>query len=389
MLDESFPTYRFQQSSENPLKTYLYFTHNGSEPCAEYILKRPIPSSAPNQYALGLVDIHYESSVVYAEVLVKPEWSQPSLSAAEIRAQGGNVPPVPLVPESFSIFLYNPDHSVVVKRIQGSWNKSESWEFEIPERSFKLPSASRIDQSSGGDNLSELAPKVVFRWKRDGRLSKDMTCYMTGRTLGGKKSKEPDITVAMFRGGKNEGVTVYEPNMRRVEVEDRKGLEEVFLLSAQVVRDLYLVPRQDAFNTAGTPTPANVGGPRGNTPPVPMASGALGNLPPPPPAPAPANGRDPRAQAAIDAETKRLKEMVANESRQAREREKRDQAEQMRIKKMLEKEEMDRQRREAEIDRETERLRREYGVTTPMVNGSSDGRPIPPPRPSSAGSTLR
>ena len=200
MLDENLPTYRLQPSSDNPLHTLLYFAHNGSESSAEYLLKRPDRTTARNQYALGLLDVHYPS-VVYAEVLVKPEWTQPSLSAAEVRANGATSP-VPLTPDSFAISLYNPDQAVVVRHRPGSWNKSEAWELEVPERSFKLPSASRIDQDSSGTQIVDLTPKVVFRWKRDGRLSKDMTCYMSGRSVGGKKSKEPDITVAMFRAGK-------------------------------------------------------------------------------------------------------------------------------------------------------------------------------------------
>ncbi|PNY28947.1 Uncharacterized protein TCAP_01131 [Tolypocladium capitatum] len=386
MLDENFPTYRLQPSSDNPLHTLLFFTHNGSEPSAEYLLKRPSQTAARNQYALGLLDVHYPS-VVYAEVLVKPEWTQHSLSAAEARANGATSP-VPLTPDSFAISLYNPDQAVVVRHRPGGWNKSEAWEFEIPERSFRLPSASRIDQDSSETQIVDLAPKFVFRWKRDGRLSRDMTCYMSGRSVGGKKSKEPDITVAMFRAGKNEGaVTIYEPNMARVEVEDRKGLEVSFILSAEVIRDLYLVPRHDPFNAAAGPAQTHVSGPTKNSNPRPaassssqvaFASGALGDvLPGPPPASSSPPGRDARQQAEIDAETKRLQAMVAEENHKARERERQDLEEQKRIKKMLEQEDKERRRREADVERETERLRREYGVQAPNASGSS---PALPPR---------
>lgn len=381
MLDENLPTYRLQPSSDNPLHTLLYFTHNGSESSAEYLLKRPDRTTARNQYALGLLDVHYPS-VVYAEVLVKPEWTQPSLSAAEVRANGATSP-VPLTPDSFAISLYNPDQAVVVRHRPGSWNKSEAWELEVPERSFKLPSASRIDQDSSGTQIVDLTPKVVFRWKRDGRLSKDMTCYMSGRSVGGKKSKEPDITVAMFRAGKNEGiVTIYEPNMARVEVEDRKGLEMSFILSAEVIRDLYLVPRQDPFNAAAAPVQTHVknSNPRAAAPStsqMAFASGALGDMPPsPPPVSSAPPGRDPRQQAGIDAETKRLQAMVAEESRKTRERERRDLEEQKRIKAMLEQEDKERRKREAEVERETERLRKEYGVQAP--NASASSPPLPP-----------
>lgn len=379
MLDDNLPTYRLQQSSDNPQNTLLYFTHNGSEPSPEYLIKRPKPSESRNQYALGLLDVNY-ASVIYAEVLIKPEWTQPSLSAAELRAQNGVSTPVPLLPEAFNVLLYNPDQSITVKRNHGSWNKSDTWDFEVPERSFKLPSSSQIDKDST-PAISELAPKVVFRWKKDGRLSKDMICYMSGRSVGGKKSKEPDITVALFRAGKNESaVTIYEPNMARVEVEDRKGLEVALILSAEVVRDLYLTPRYDPFNTAGSsgPCSSNTSKPSGPTQAqsIPMASGALGLGISPGPTPS-----APVQQSSIDAETKRLQAMVEEEKRQSREREKRDQEEQKRIRKMLEQEENERRRREAEIDKETERLRRQYGVQAPPGGPPPTATPALPPRP--------
>ncbi|OAA41005.1 hypothetical protein NOR_05587 [Metarhizium rileyi] len=376
MLDDNLPTYRLQQSSENPQNTLLYFTHNGSEPSPEYLLKRPLRAESRNQYALGLLDVNY-TSVIYAEVLVKPEWTQPSLSAAELRAQNGASTLVPMTPETFTVLLYNPDQSITVKHNQGSWNKSETWDFEVPERSFKQPSSSQIDKDTT-PALAELAPKVVFRWKKDGRLSKDMTCYMSGRSVGGKKSKEPDITVAMFQSGRNESaVTMYEPNMARVDIEDRKGLEVALILSAEVVRDLYLSPRQDPFNAAGAPGPSHSKTPRqSGSPPqqMPMASGALGlGISP---------GAGPSSQqASVDAETKRLQAMVAEEKRQARERERRDEEEQKRIRQMLEQEESQRRRREAEVEQETERLRRQYGVPGHTAEAQPGASPALPPRP--------
>lgn len=417
MLDDSLPTFRFQPSSDNPLHTLLYFTHNGSEPAAEYLLKRPPAADAKNQYALGLVDVHY-ASVIYGEVLLRPQWSQPSLSAAELRAQGGVSTVVPLVPDTLPVSLYNPDQTVALK-LQKSSFKSDSWEFEMPEQTFKPPSTSQIDQDSSSAGIAELTPKVLFRWKRDSRLSKDMTCYLTGRSFGGKKSKEPDITVAMYRAHKHEStVVIYEPNMARVEVEDRKGLEVVLLLSAEVIRDLYLMPKQNPFNTSGAAVPVGSSDVQsssaisGGTPPPPSgrppqqayASGALG--------PGPGSGgprpsspprRDPQQQAAIDAETKRLQAMVAEEERKSRNRDRRDQEEQRRIQDMLAREEADRKRRkQAEIDEETERLRKQYGLpaTSPSLpprpgagpvpgdqwlGGPPPGPPPGPPRPNSAG----
>ncbi|KAG6170803.1 hypothetical protein E4U51_000572 [Claviceps purpurea] len=385
MLDANLPTYT-HRPSENPLHTFLFYTYNGSEPSPAYLLKRPPPSVSRSQYALGLLDVHCPS-VVYAEVLIQPIWTQPTLSAAELRASsspsGSPATPAPLVPDSFDILLYNPDQRISVKRIPGSWGKSETWEFEVPERTFRMPSASEIDRDAGLA-VSDLAPKVVFRWKRDGRLSRDMSCYMCGSSLGGTKSKEPDITVAMFRAAKSGSiVTVYEPNMARVAVEDRKGLEVALLLGAEVVRDLYLVPRHDPFNTGG-------GGPTR------LPSSSPSSSPPPPPQqqqqsmpskgtvvhPRPGQGRTTPStgtvaavsQAQVDAETKRLQAMVANEKKLQREREQRDREDQDRIRKMLQEEQdAQRRRREAEVEQETERLRRQYGV--------QQQQPPLPPRP--------
>ena len=39
-------------------------------------------------------------------------------------------------------------------------------------------------------------------------------------------------------------LTIYEPNLQRVEMEDPKGLEVVLLLSAVVIKDLYFSPKE-------------------------------------------------------------------------------------------------------------------------------------------------
>lgn len=423
MLDDSFPTYRLHPVPEDALQTTLLYTYNGSDPARAYTLQRPSPASSANQYALALFDAHYPS-VIYGEVLVKPEWQQPTLSAAEIRNQNGSpAANVPITPDSFAVLLYNPDQSIVVKRNAGGWNRTDSWGFEIPERSFKLPSVSRLDQEMGSNEVSDLSPKIMFHWKRDGRLNKDMTCYMSGKSVGGKKSKEPDITVAMYRSQKHEdAVCIYEPNMARVEVEDRKGLEVVLLLSAVVVRDLHFATRQDPFNISGSAPAAR----RGSRPLAPspndptLVSGALGDSSSPAPAPVhtpparPSPAGSASKQAEIDAETRRLQAMVAEEDRQRRARLAREEEEKTR-KMLQQEEEAQRRRKQAEIDAETERLRREYGVaaprptqaspplpqrqfgtaTTAMSGALSSGwygppvvnslQPPPPPRPNSVG----
>ncbi|KAF4962315.1 hypothetical protein FSARC_9600 [Fusarium sarcochroum] len=396
MLDENLPTYRFKTSSENPLNSILYFTHNGSDPAPEYLVKRPSPSDANGQYALGIFDSQ-NTSVIYAEIGVKPDWVSPTLSAAEIRAQNGNLPPkAPVTPDNFAVSLYNPDQAIAIKQHAGSWGKSDTWEFELPERSFVQPSASQIDQEDR-PSITELVPKVVFRWKRDGRLSKDMTCYMTGRNVGGKKSKEPDITVAFFRAKHDSILTIYEPNMARVEIEDRRGLEITLLMSAETIKDLYLNPSQDPFHLAASSQNRR----RQNSRPTagsstdPAMSGAIhNNRPSSPPrtqAPAQPSNNNAQREAEVEAETKRLQAMVAEEERQRLEREKQEEDERKRIQRMLETEEQERQKRDAEVDKETERLRREFGMAgQDFDNPTSPSHPSPqlPPRPQFAAGAL-
>ncbi|KAK5664296.1 hypothetical protein OQA88_514 [Cercophora sp. LCS_1] len=405
MLDENLPTFRFKPSPDNPLSNILYFTQNRADPAAEYIFRRADPSlrESRSKYAVALCD-PVNTGVIYGEVLVEPEWSQPTLSAAELRAQQqSGAPPATAtatVPDTFTVQLYNPDQSVAVKLVPGGFTKSDSWEFELPVQTFRQPSASELDRQQGV-SPADLVPRIMFRWRKDGRLSKDLTCYMSGTSLGGRKNKEPDITVAMFKAARDSMMTVYEPNLHRVEVEDRKGLEVVLLLAVEVIKDLYLMPKMDIFNVqGGGPPPTANGGKRKNSRPIPAttaAAAAAAAIPPPmsgaiktsapaskPPAQpvqasqnvaasntSPATAAAGASAAAVEAETRRLQAMV---EREEREREKRERAEQKRIKKMLDEEEKERRRREAEVAKETERLRKKYGI---------EGQEVPPlpPRP--------
>lgn len=378
MLDENLPTFFIKPSSDNQLHSTIFLGQGGHDLKPEYTLRRPDPNlpASKNCYAVALYD-SYNPEVLYAEVLVQPEWTQPTLSQAEIRASNGiSPPPVPVVPNIFTIQLYNPDQQVNVKQIAGSWNTSAHWEFEMPQHTFRLPSVSALDRSQSDPAASDTTPKIAFKWKRDSKLSKDITCYLAGRSTEGKKSKEPDITVGMFQHGKE--LTVYEPNLHRVEVEDSKGLEVVLILSAAVIKDIFFNASRELFNISSPPTSRkNSGGlaiinGRTNTIP-PTASGAL-------PAPLtsshipasqipPAKPQRP-TQAEIDAETARLLAIAEEEEK---ERERANRKEEKRIKKMLEAEEKERRRREAEVEKETERLRRQYGVQAPPI----PPRPIP------------
>lgn len=409
MLDENLPTFQFRQSSENPLSSIVNFTQNGSEPAPEYVFLRADPSNpaARNKYAVALAD-PYASGVVYAEVVVSPEWSQPSLSAAEIRAQqqqngGAQLAPVPLIPDNFTIQLYDPDQTVSVRYIPGSFTRTDSWEFEMLTQSFKMPSISQLDrQKQNGAPVADFRPRVMFRWKKDGKLSRDMTCFNVGKSLGKHKSKEPDITIALFKHGRGTAVTVYEPNLQRLDMEDRKGLDIVLVLGAEVIRDLYLSPdkRPDLFNIGGSGSGAPLAfatGRRKNSRPSPQPAGptmtmtgALGQ--PPQEAQAVMSTANGAAAAAayptarpsaneINAETERLRAMVEREEqerqaarqREERERERRDREEAMRIKKMLDDEEKEKRLRDAEVAKETERLRRLYGTEGQDLPSSASG----------------
>lgn len=391
MLDENLPTFFFKQSSDNEHHSTILLGQSGNDLTPEYTLKRPDPKlpASKNCYAVALYD-SYNPEVLFAEVLVSPEWTQPTLSQAEIRSQNGiPPPPVPIVPNQFTIQLYNPDQQVTIRQIAGSWNSSAYWEFEMPINTFRLPSDSALDRSQSDPSASDVTPKVAFKWKRDGKLSKDIACYLSGRSTNGKKSKEPDILLAMFKHGKE--MTIYQPNMNRVEVEDIKGLEVVFLLGATAIKDVFFNPSRELFNISGSAPPnvrknsgglAGVMGGKSSTSPP----GAQGFAPPPrilssqiPPRPqassAPAQASysrpppaDPRTQWEIDAETARLRAAVEAEEM---ERERADKTEQKRIKKMLEAEEKERKRQEAEVKKETERLRRLFGTQPTMDNGPS------------------
>ncbi|ROT42103.1 hypothetical protein SODALDRAFT_266709 [Sodiomyces alkalinus F11] len=390
MLDENLPSFHFKPSSDSPLHTILFFTHNGSELSPYYLLMRPDPAlpASKDKYAVALTDVSSQS-IIYAETLVEPSWTQPTLSTAEIRAQNHNgngapLPATPITPDAVTLALYNPDSQVVIRTKPGSWGKSDSWEFELPEESFRAPSASMIDRTAGQPPVSDVIPKIVFRWKKESRISKEMTCYMVGKSVDGKKSKEPDITVAMFKVGRHGStVAIYEPNLRRVEVEDRKGLELVLLLSAEVICDLYLNPKTDPFNAAGrgavssgrikdgrgaTGSPAAAAAPPGKAVAATTAATAAAAASTTRPGPS-----NPRRQEEIDMETRRLQAMVEEEERLARKQERRDEEEARRIRDMLNREEEERRRGQAEVERETERLRRQYGVQGQAYGGGGGG----------------
>lgn len=324
----------------------------------------------------------YNPEILFGEVLLIPQWTQKTPSQEEIRLNGGMPPPPqPILPTEFVIQLYNPDQQVTVKLHPRSMISAAYWEFEMPQQSFRQPSNSTLDRTQSDPTASETTTKIAFKWKKDGKLSKDYICALSGKSTnpdGSKrKNKEPDITVALFRQLRE--ITIYEPNLYRVDMEDAKGLEVVLLLGAIVIREVFNSPLKDVFNivdvatknsnesssrknsrnkhSAGGPSPSmmpsKVQGsqnPQGSSQGLRLQTQLSTPLPPP---------TDPRTQWEIDAETARLKKQVEYEEHERRRTE---HAEIKRVKKMVEAEEREARRKQAEVDKETERLKKIYAA---------------------------
>lgn len=298
-----------------------------------------------------------------------------------------------------------------------SWGGTPTYHFNMPMNTFRTPSSSTLDRATNDPGADPSTPQIKFVWKRDGKMTKDISCFMTGKSTDTQKKKkggkEPDIAVAIFSGFRD--LTMYESNLHRVEMEDYKGLEVVLLLSACVIRDIYCGQKKDCFNVGEAPR-KNSGGLIKRKTSTPMLSGIAVNNYSPAPAvqpPVQSNGLpirqqrrqsipvnnipsqqqqqhhhygrgapppDPRAQWEIEAESARLRANVEAEKRleesRRRERLRKEEEEQKRIRKMLEAEEKERRRRQVEIDKETERLRKKYGDQSNLVQK---------PRPSSSG----
>jgi hypothetical protein len=402
------------------------FTQHGSDPEAAYSLTSvdPAANDAKNTYAVALFDSH-NPEILYGEVLSKPGWQHPTLSQEEIRKNGGVPPaPQPIFPTEFAIQLYNPDQQILVKQQTTRWSSTVSYEFSMPQTSFRTPSASSLDRSLNDPGADPTIPQINFAWRKEGRMGKDMTCYLTGKSTDptgkkAKKSKEPDIAVALFSGLKE--VTIMEPNMYRVEVEDYKGLEVVLLLSAAVIRDLFFSNPRESYHVIDPAGRKNSAGMRGRAGSAPLAPASITPpvmTPQPPPQPQrpiqpqrpsqPAKGAalnglynqpqspprrsdakltslpplqtnsrphlDARAQWEIDAETARLKAQVEAEAREQRKQEeiarrarrKEEEEGERKTRQLLENEERKRKHEEAE-----RRRRKAEVVRISMVQGAA------------------
>ncbi|EEH47548.2 uncharacterized protein PADG_03632 [Paracoccidioides brasiliensis Pb18] len=379
MLDENLPTFFLKPANNKPkFNSSFFFVQHGEEPTPAYTLRHLDPSlpGSKNRYAVGIYD-SFSPDVLYAEVLLIPKWTLPTLSQETIRQNGGvPPPPEPILPHEFIIQLYNPDQQVLVRHKPKSWNSVASWEFEVPQQTFRQPSVSTLDRTLSDPAASDITPKLKFIWRKDGKLSKDLGCYMSGKKLDDKKGKEPDITIAILRGFKE--VTLYEPNLYRVEIEDFKGLEVILLLGAVVIRDVYFGQISECFHISDPPNPAiPVLSAPPNKPQRPQISIPQRETRPPP--------VDPRTQWEINAETARLKREAEAEAKERRRREKEAEKETRRL---LEAEQREARRRQAAIDQETERLKKLYAKEDMEYRRRHAQSlhlpgPNPPPRPAS------
>ncbi|KAJ5928170.1 hypothetical protein N7466_007126 [Penicillium verhagenii] len=383
MLDDNLPTFFLKNNSQTPQQSTIFHRQHGNEVEPAYTLKYldPAAQTSQNRYGVALYD-PYVPDIVYGEVAVTPEWTQPSLSADTIRANGGAAPPPePILPTEFSIQLYNPDQQIVIRHKPKTWNKPARWEFEMPQRSFRVPSSSTLDRTQSDPAAAEVTPKLRFSWRKDGKLSKDLSCLLHGKSTTiaetKNKSREPDITVAIFQGLKE--LTLYEPNLYRVEMEDFKGLEVVLLLAAVAIRDIFFGPAKEAFHIVPGAVPTAQNG-------KPQAAAATGRKTPnpQPQAPAQATGAtparkpDPRRHSIMNPQSpgpqvrRQQDELAAQEERRTQELLAAEQREQ----------ETARRRKEAELESETKRLQEIYGQEEQRVR-MQQPRPHPDTSPTS------
>ncbi|PKY03328.1 hypothetical protein P168DRAFT_238878 [Aspergillus campestris IBT 28561] len=367
MLDENLPTFYVKPGKKESHASTVYFCQHGNEPNPVYTLRYPDPASpsSSNRYAIALVD-PFVPDVVYGEVLLAPEFTQPSLSADSIRQNGGVAPPPELIiPTRFTVRLYNPDQHITVQFKPKSWNSPATWTFEMPQQTFRQPSSSTLDQSRIDPATADTTPKLRFSWRRDSKLSKDLTCLLSGKTATipetKTKSKEPDITVSIFRSLRE--LTLYEPNLYRVEMEDFKGLEVVLLLGAVTIRDVFFETMKDAFHLS-SPKPTNAAS---ANKPLPNPNGKQ----PQQPQPVPAVSGGLKGKAPMGTTTSNQPPPQIRQPQPSREEERR-------RRKMKEEQEQARRRRQEEVDKETQRLQQIYGREEQQARAQARTPGLPP-----------
>lgn len=181
---------------------------------------------------------------------------------------------------------------MVLTQKPSSWGSGPYWEFSLPKTSFLQPTGSRLDHElDAAGRLLAVTPVATFRWRKEGGMLTrgSLRCSLiyesnvlhddggggpgvpTESNANGKRKasgpSEPDMTVAIFTnglaGGKGAGkgeVTVFEPNLKRVEVEDLKGLEVTLVMTAIAIADVYFGDMRTGFNL-GPRAPAGFSGP--------------------------------------------------------------------------------------------------------------------------------
>ncbi|KAK6343727.1 hypothetical protein TWF730_011316 [Orbilia blumenaviensis] len=401
--DEVLPRFQIRPSADgNPYHQTILFSHDYRPAEPAYLKSR---SRHPDEYSIALLDA-YIPDILFAQVVAKPIISTPSLSLDEIRRQnnGGspNLPSITL-PTSFTIQLYNPESQVIVHHKSSKWTGSY-WEFTLPRRSFRQPTGSRLDAELARNNALPPTDVSTFRWRKDGGVvsKTSLRCAMLSpasnsgdRHAKKKGGGEPDITVAIM--DKLKDVTIYQPSLQRVDVEDKKGLEVALLLTATVIADIYFTPPSTSFNVGIQPSISASSSPNVRpqrplptvvpTPvaPAPVPSAPVGlnandgrrrsnsispiNTTPPThtllKAPTVANNAPTVVNNNVLRDTASLQRQQAIEDRRRFEEEKNRQREaaieEKRTRKLLEKEAIERRKEEARVNAETERLRKQYG----------------------------
>ncbi|KAJ6256218.1 hypothetical protein Dda_9053 [Drechslerella dactyloides] len=387
--DEVLPRFLVRPSADgNPFHQTVLHSQNFQPAEAAYLKSR---SKHPDEYSIALLDA-YIPDILFAQVLARPTISTPSLSLEEIRRQNnGGAPALPTItlPTQFTIQLYNPESQVVVHQKQSKWTGSY-WEFSLPRHSFRQPTGSRLDAQVARNAALPPSDVSTFRWRKDGGVvsKTSLRCTMlstasvsTDKHARRKGGSEPDIVVAIM--DKLKDVTIYEPNLQRVDVEDKKGLEVVLLLTATVIADIYFMPPATSFNvgpqSAVTATPSSSQQPQRPSPTVfpgepsgrrRSGSGSVSPVKQSPThtllkIPSPSNNAPTIVNNNVLRDTAALQRQRLQEDRRRAEEEKQRArevaADEKRLRKMLELEAKERRKREEQVNAETERLKKQYG----------------------------
>ncbi|KAH8154001.1 uncharacterized protein LAJ45_01768 [Morchella importuna] len=387
-LDINLPTFHLAPRPREPFVTTLSYSSNGSSPQATYV--KTISTEEQNAYNTTLHDA-FVPDILYASINARPE-----IHPSSATSPGGTpADPKVLLPSEFAISLFNPDSTTILEHHHSAL-RGTYWEFSLPKTSFLPPTSSKLDAASAAAAIAHL-PRATFRWRKEGGIMTrpQLRCSLVspanlpsipGTASASKKAgaNEPDIPIAMFLGlGEKKGIgeiTIIQSNLKRVEVEDLKGLEVVLLLSAMAIGDIWFQSTNQMFNL-NPPIRGSANGTarRKNSMPLAAATPTIAvSAPEPrsPPTTSPQHGKPPPNDASFAARFQQQQQSHqrrhstpmdadAEYSRRVQEEEKRKrriaEKEQEEIRKMLaEEESRERRKREEDINRETERLKRIY-----------------------------